>query len=88
MNTQTRTGVCLAFSGTEAKPGATSGANSKANPAAKPEAKPALSSNEPFPDESRVEGLDFRFQGLPPWNRLEGKSRVNLSQMPPLQGGI
>ena len=24
----------------------------------------------------------------PPWSRVEGKSRVNLPQMPPLRGGV
>ena len=26
--------------------------------------------------------------GTPPWSRVEGKSQVNLLQMPPLRGGI
>jgi len=33
-------------------------------------------------------GLAHSVRCLPPWSRVEGKSYVDLPQMPPLRGGI
>ena len=39
-------------------------------------------------DDARLAGrLDDKVPELP-WSRVEGKSQVNLPQMPPLRGGI